>query len=173
MLSLCFSRSTHIRRNSSECRTRFFATLQLLSAKCANNECLNLGVQSTLLPLLIALCAQRLSASSEDSPVTLLALAWLLLCSTPFGIIGRLTPLAVFYDRELRSVLNAFRHHRKTRSSAHFSLVRAGIRAQRLSASSEDSRSCRTLVRTERSCAQRLSASSEDSPAKPPIHSVA
>src|ERR1051325_711181 len=56
MLSLCFSRSTHIRRNSSECRTRFFATLQLLSAKCANNECLNLGVQSSELGISSCLC---------------------------------------------------------------------------------------------------------------------
>src|SRR5690349_17524716 len=61
------------------------------------------------------------------------------LCSTPFGIIGRLTECR---KRRLFSalfVLNAFRHHRKTH------LPRRGFGnspytcAQRLSASSEDS----------------------------------
>src|SRR2546425_6579887 len=47
MSSHCFIRSTTIRLNSfGYLPTRLFATLQLLSAKCAYNECLNLGVQS-------------------------------------------------------------------------------------------------------------------------------
>src|SRR5262249_31441122 len=47
MLSHCFMRSTTIRLNSfGYLPTRLFATLQLLSAKVCQYECLNLGVQS-------------------------------------------------------------------------------------------------------------------------------
>src|SRR5690349_549123 len=58
--------------------------------------------------------AQRLSASSEDSPcasATQCINAW---CSTPFGIIGRLTLGVVVNYKDPLVVLNAFRHHRKT-----------------------------------------------------------
>src|ERR1041385_1186140 len=82
-------------------------------------------------------------------------------CSTPFGIIGRLTH-QLFNSCSLPLVLNAFRHHRKTH-------VQQGKRsltsmcAQRLSASSEDSRAFRIAIARSASGAQRLSASSEDS----------
>src|ERR1043166_8919600 len=96
-------------------------------------------------PSRLALCrrtrasAQRLSASSEDSHLEqVLGLVVLCECSTPFGIIGRLTsptyrpfsesskcstPFGIIgrltpflCDTQLRFpfVLNAFRHHRKT-----------------------------------------------------------
>ena len=59
-------------------------------------------------------CAQRLSASSEDSPAGNSSVPSFSLCSTPFGIIGRLT---------------AYSSGPKTNKAC----------AQRLSASSEDS----------------------------------
>ena len=61
-------------------------------------------------------------------------------CSTPFGITGKLTTYGQLIVRH-RPVLNAFRHHRKTHKISarlHFVSIE---RAQRLSASQENSRS--------------------------------
>src|ERR1043165_472953 len=134
-------------------------------------------------------CAQRLSASSEDSQgYARLQVAILIdLCSTPFGIIGRLTMAASGTANTLKFVLNAFRHHRKTHrrpinlfttitgvlnAFRHHRKTHIATRmfrftctscAQRLSASSEDSlESALPRIRV-RQRAQRLSASSEDS----------
>src|ERR1043165_2076051 len=68
--------------------------------------------------------------------------------------------------RDRMIVLNAFRHHRKTHEDECIKLRGVTDRAQRLSASSEDSLiPLTTLTHEHQSCAQRLSASSEDSPA--------
>ena len=110
------------------------------------------------------------------------------LCSTPFGIIGRLTNADRFIVIS-NPVLNAFRHHRKTHCSFARSENNGRSCAQRLSASSEDSQIIRVCDQFgEPACstpfgiigrltavvpsntrvlalsAQRLSASSEDSP---------
>src|ERR1051325_3363354 len=79
--------------------------------------------------------AQRLSASSEDSLEHPQGASLIVeQCSTPFGIIGRLTVVDDARIGATNQVLNAFRHHRKT----HRILVPTSppIRcAQRLSAS--------------------------------------
>src|ERR1043165_6123124 len=62
----------------------------------------------------VAHCAQRLSASSEDSPDLTCTAGTSYRCSTPFGIIGRLTSGAGQAKPSRERVLNAFRHHRKT-----------------------------------------------------------
>ncbi len=114
-------------------------------------------------------CAQRLSASSEFSRVSLgtMACSTMVLnafrhhrnshtsprqlqasqskCSTPFGIIGILTGCGGGGGLAAR-VLNAFRHHRNSHRywSLHFSQM--NLCAQRLSASSEFSPRCRPIA---------------------------
>ena len=141
--------------------------------------------------LLRAFCAQRLSASSEDSQ------------STSNPQLTHTTVLNAFRHHRkthnafsfclkviLLRVLNAFRHHRKTHSridrdhglrsrcSTPFGIIgrltplsltkaRTEICAQRLSASSEDSLCLFQPSINAVISAQRLSASSEDSQAEP------
>ena len=81
-------------------------------------------------------------------------------CSTPFGIIGIHTSPPISCFSCLSSVLNAFRHHRNSHSSAH-SFTSRRRSAQRLSASSEFTRSSTASFIAAQSGAQRLSASSE------------
>jgi len=107
--------------------------------------------------------AQRLSASSEFS------LAWMDFrngvweCSTPFGIIGILTPTRVRVRWAMQSA-------QRLSASSEFSLaapqrpLKVGLRAQRLSASSEFSPIVFGEIPALKECAQRLSASSEFSP---------
>src|ERR1041384_5084814 len=84
--------------------------------------------------------AQRLSASSEDSLEHPQGASLIVeQCSTPFGIIGRLTGAPAGRVTHCRTVLNAFRHHRKPHWSTRRARHSLSNSAQRLSASSEDS----------------------------------
>ncbi len=133
-------------------------------------------------------CAQRLTASKEESPRRRRARrVQACVCSTPYGIKGRITPAlsarvrrsssaqrltasteesrGIASDRgQVRLVLNALRHQRKNHSTAMRGHAQLSTCAQRLTASKEESPAYDRLGSSHGvMCAQRLTASTEES----------